>query len=558
MDRREQRKIFAQLKKKKEEELQLRTVSKYPEIHQKYLDKEITLKQAYNHCMSELLNIEGYKSKGTKGFVTNTKIPTSDESKKSDFAKSHFEKSKIPFTQHPIKKNTSLNITFHKVNKMNYEEFRDYAYSLRNEFLRCWEEEGNPPQIGKNEKGIIDDLLKLKNIDTSTLILESNDKDYEFVLSNYNRAGSSCNQFFPSLYDVSVDKSSIRDFLQKDDLKLRWLRVLVRNLKQDYLYQFSQKISNKKNIPNDENDGLIIQRVKESSEITFTKNELLKLEKKGVLKSYHIKNIEREFEFYKNFEIRVYPKDKKVLIPLIHIIRLSFGNRPVNFPPVIAKTIYEHFLPKNKKNVVYDCCSGFGGRFLGSIMSDRNIHYIGNDVNSTLFKDDSYNLLANFVSEHLGINPSYSIEMRGSEEMDNSKELIKYENSVDLFLTSPPYFSKEKYSSDKSQSYLKYPNYKDWVEVYFRKTFEIVFHSLKPNGYCLVNISDININEKYFPLELDSIRVLESIGFKYKYQIGMLMNKYIGLSYEGVLNKWWDKESNCFRKVEPILVFEKV
>ena len=57
---------------------------------------------------------------------------------------------------------------------------------------------------------------------------------------------------------------------------------------------------------------------------------------------------------------------------------------------------------------------------------------------------------------------------------------------------------------------------------------------------------------------LDSIKTLESIGFKYQYQIGMLMNKYIGLSYEGVLNKWWDKKSNCFRKVEPILVFQKV
>ena len=91
-----------------------------------------------------------------------------------------------------------------------------------------------------------------------------------------------------------------------------------------------------------------------------------------------------------------------------------------------------------------------------------------------------------------------------------------------------------------------------------RKTFEIVHHSLKPNGLCLLNISDINLNDKYFPLELDSIGLLEGIGFKYKYQIGMLMNRYIGLSYEGVLNKWWDKESNCFRKVEPILVFEKV
>ena len=556
MDRREQRKIFAQLKKKKEEELKLRTISKYPDIHQKFIDGEISLKEAYNHCMSELLNVEGYKSKGTKGFVTNTKIES--EKPKDVKAFTPNENSKLPFTQHPIKTNDELNITFHEINMMDYVEFREYSYKLRNELLRCWEEEGNPPQIGKDTKGIIEDLQNLKNIDTKKLILDSNDKDYEFVLSNYNRAGSSCNQFFPTLYDVTVDKSSIRDVLKSDDFKLRWLRVMVRNLKQDYLYQFSTKITDRKNIPNSSNDGLIIQRVKEPSEISFTKDELLELKNNGVLEEYHIKNIEREFNFYKNFEIRVYEKDKKVLIPLIHIVRLSFGNRPVNFPPVIAKTLYEHFLPKKNKNIVYDCCSGFGGRFLGSIMSDRNIHYIGNDVNSKIFNDDSYNQLVKFIEKNLGIESSYHIEKRGSEEMDKSDELKKFIGSVDLFITSPPYFSKEKYSRDKSQSYLKYPNYKDWIQIYFRKSFEIVHRSLKSKGICLLNISDININDTYFPLELDSINIMEDIGFKYQYQIGMLMNRYIGLSYESVLNKWWDKESNCFRKVEPILVFEKV
>lgn len=74
MNSSEQRKIFAQLKKKKEEELKLKTIEKYPEIHQMFLDGEVSLRDAYNHCMSELLNVEGYKSKGTKGFVNSTKI----------------------------------------------------------------------------------------------------------------------------------------------------------------------------------------------------------------------------------------------------------------------------------------------------------------------------------------------------------------------------------------------------------------------------------------------------------------------------------------------------
>ena len=551
MDRKEQRKIFAQLKKKKEEELQLRTISKYPEIHKQFTDGEISLKQAYNHCMSELLNVEGYKSRGTKGFVTTTKI----ESVK---AVTQTLESKIPFTKHPLKENEEFNITFDKVNKMDYVQFRDFSYSLRDELLRCWEELGNPPQIGKTKEEIINDLENLRDIDSSKLIMESESEDYKFVLSNFYKVGSSCNQFFPSLYNVIVDNNSLIDILKDDKFKLRWLRVMVRNLKQDYLYQFSKKITDKNNLPTSTNTGYIIQRVKEKSDISFTKEELIELSKKGTLEKYHLSNIEREFEYYKNFEIRVFEKDKNILNPLIHIMRLSFGNKPVNFPPLIAKSLYEYYLPKNKKSVVYDCCSGFGGRFLGSVMSDRDIHYIGNDVNSKIFSDDSYNKMAQFIEEHLEINPSYHIEKRGSEEMDLSEELSNYKNSVDLFLTSPPYFSKEKYSTDKTQSYLKYPNYKDWIEIYFRRTFEIVHQSLKSKGYCLLNISDINLGDNYFPLELDSIKTLESIGFKYQYQIGMLMNKFIGLSYEGVLNKWWDNKSNCYRKVEPILVFQKV
>ena len=108
---------------------------------------------------------------------------------------------------------------------------------------------GNPPQIGKTKEEIINDLENLRNIDSSKLIMESESEDYKFVLSNFYKVGSSCNQFFPSLYEVIVDTNSLLDILKDDKFKLRWLRVMVRNLKQDYLYQFSKKISDKNNLP---------------------------------------------------------------------------------------------------------------------------------------------------------------------------------------------------------------------------------------------------------------------------------------------------------------------
>ena len=54
-----------------EEKVKLKLISKYPHIHQMYLDGEITLKQAYDGSQSEMLGVSTYKSKGTKSFITH-------------------------------------------------------------------------------------------------------------------------------------------------------------------------------------------------------------------------------------------------------------------------------------------------------------------------------------------------------------------------------------------------------------------------------------------------------------------------------------------------------
>jgi tRNA1(Val) A37 N6-methylase TrmN6 len=549
LDRREQRKIFSQLKKKKEEELKLRTIQKYPEIHEMFLEGKVTLKDAYNHCMSEILNVEGYKSKGTKGFVSSTKIQTSNE-----------PKVKLPHTKNPLSDDLSINRTFDELNEMNFYEFRDYIFKVRESLKTVWVDDLIPPTSGKDLKEIIEDLNTLKSRDYSETIIPSNDKNYEFIIDCNYRDGSSCNQFFPQLYRVKTKNYSLWDLLNDKENELIWLRTMVRNLKCDYLYQFSKRMNNKSEIEqiNLDEFGFLIQHSDTNSEITFTKEELIELRDIGILQNYHIENIESDFKLYKFFEIRYFKKGIRVFTKLIHTLRVSFNNQPTNFPPTVSKSIYEKFLPKKGRSVVYDPCSGFGGRMLGSMVSNRTVHYIGTDVNSSLFSPiNSYQILGQFLVDNVGVKNTFSIDMISSDEMDKSEELNKHKGSVDLVFTSPPYYSKEMYSDDKEQSYLKYPNYRDWVEGYLYKTFEVVFKSLKPKGYCLINISDVNINSKELSLEIDTIRILEKIGFKYKYQFGMVMNRFIGLDTELLVNRWYDYNSEVYRKVEPILVFQK-
>lgn len=465
----------------------------------------------------------------------------------------------LPFFSHPILNEESINITFHDVNQMDYKEFRKFSFKIREFLKRVWIEKDIPPYIGLNHEEIINDFKSLYSKNISSIYKKTSDKNYEFIIQNNYSNGISCNQFFPSLYKVKVGNISTWDLITNEEFLLRWIRTIVKNLKQDLMFQFSTSFNDKNDLLEISKEyGLLIQQSKSKNELTFTREELLLLHSNKLLQDYHITNIEFEFENHQDFEIRYYNKNQRIIKKLIHIIRTSSTSTSGNFNPVISKFIYEHYLPKNKKNTVYDPCSGFGGRLLGSFLSKRKIHYIGTDVNKSLFEPiNSYESLGKFVSKHITSNNSYHIDSISSDEMDESKELKKHMGKVDLIFTSPPYFNKERYSDDKEQSIKKYPYYDIWVTNYLFKTFSIGYESLRKGGICLVNISDVIVNTHSLPLEIDTIRILEQIGFTYQYQIGMELSNFMGYQSSKVINRYWDEESEQYKKVEPILVFKK-
>ena len=50
---------------------------------------------------------------------------------------------------------------------------------------------------------------------------------------------------------------------------------------------------------------------------------------------------------------------------------------------------------------------------------------------------------------------------------------------------------------------------------------------------------------------------MEDIGFEFQYEIGMKMQRYLGLDIEKIYNRYYDEERENFVKVEPILKFIK-
>lgn len=50
---------------------------------------------------------------------------------------------------------------------------------------------------------------------------------------------------------------------------------------------------------------------------------------------------------------------------------------------------------------------------------------------------------------------------------------------------------------------------------------------------------------------------LKEIGFEFQYEIGMKMQRYLGLDTEKIYNRYYDEDREKYVKVEPILKFIK-
>lgn len=86
-------------------------------------------------------------------------------------------------------------------------------------------------------------------------------------------------------------------------------------------------------------------------------------------------------------------------------------------------------------------------------------------------------------------------------------------NTIDLIITSPPYFNAKEYSQ-----FLSYDGYLDWLTGVFKKIFLV----LKPGRMCCVNLSVIieprtkrNTESKRIPIPFHFVPLMEKIGYKF-------------------------------------------
>ena len=285
------------------------------------------------------------------------------------------------------------------------------------------------------------------------------------------------------------------------------------------------------------------------------------------------------------YNVRWYDKRDGIFPRIIQAFRLGLGQPAVNFPALTAKWIYENYtnhIEQEEPLHIYDSSSGWGGRIMGAMSSRKKTHYVGTDPNPDNFIDDlgisRYEYMAKYYNDKVVDTHSekmsnffavekqgntYELFQDGSELISNNPKFQKYKGKLDLSFTSPPYFNREQYSQDENQSFKAYSEYEDWRDNFLRPTLTTIYEYLKNDRYILWNIADIKIGKSiYFPLEQDSIDILQSLGGEYKGKLKMTMAAMIGAN----VNKRESIETGMknlvqvgttWYKYEPIFVFHK-
>lgn len=484
-----------------------------------------------------------------------------------------------------------VNKTFEQVLWMDDASFRAWIVDLRKEIVRIWDDLNTPPRIGKTESEIRENFSELRSYPVKEFECVDELTGNRDCIRSTSVVANVVNQWFPSMmktkinYNIDGTKAtSIYDHFKDPSLLEKMLLYSRRHFKRDSFYMYSNRVRTFNRDTTSITDYLSKYFLKEDNAISWVrsyeknrtfhenqfdywlepsdvgeneaqdyagyhddvlKNKPLVLSKpeleslKDTISIKCLTNYNSESDF---FYIRVFKVGQPIFPLGLRAFRISYCQYAVNFPPLIAKYLYEKYTEHIKtqdKIVVYDPSAGWGGRLLGAMSVEnttRKIHYVGTDPNTEHNTENNrtkYHELADYynsVTTTVFSNPphTYKIFQCGSETIHDNLEFQQYKGSVDLVFTSPPYFSKELYSADPEQSATKFKTFDLWVDGFLRPTLETAVTWLAKDRYLLWNISDVSFGNITLPLEEVSHKILKSLNMEHVETLKMTLSQMQG------------------------------
>jgi hypothetical protein len=168
------------------------------------------------------------------------------------------------------------------------------------------------------------------------------------------------------------------------------------------------------------------------------------------------------------------------------------------FRPSVAKALYEKH---NAVNVLDTSC-GWGDRLAGFYATRSTKLYVGCDPNPDVYEVYKqqcvqYEKLLGTKSPNLIEKENYfeCVGVKTTKIWNLPSEDVNwslYNDTFDLYFTSPPYFDTEKYASDtnkiENQSWSRYSSFESWKNNFFFPVSEMVWPTIKQGGFMMINI----------------------------------------------------------------------
>jgi ParB-like nuclease domain len=172
-----------------------------------------------------------------------------------------------------------------------------------------------------------------------------------------------------------------------------------------------------------------------------------------------------------------------------HVMGLHGGAQHVaNFRPGFALLLLRRYAPEGAR--VLDTSAGYGGRLVAFLASHAS-EYVGIDPAT-----ETQEANARLVSDLCPDGKRVELLTLPAEDVDVSIVAGRF----DVALTSPPYFSKERYTDEETQSWKRYGDAESWRDGFLRPTIALQSAALRSGGVNVLNVADVKISGSLIPL----------------------------------------------------------
>jgi len=196
-------------------------------------------------------------------------------------------------------------------------------------------------------------------------------------------------------------------------------------------------------------------------------------------------------------------------------VRLFRSSGVYNFRPSASKVLVDRYCPEG--GTVFDPCGGWGGRMLGALMATSVPRYIACEPQPQT--QEGLLKLRDWVAEYIpGVAGRAEVHRVPAEDFE-------FPEGVDVVMTSPPYWCKERYGEGEGLAGNRYPTYEAWLLGFWEPVMRKAVEALLPGGWLVLNVDDVIIDRTFYPLCEDTLEIARGLGLgepseRFRYEAG--------------------------------------